>query len=189
MIIIDSREQHKTEIQSKLSVLGVESHITGLNNYVDYFIMSDLECHAIQRKSMGEVMAQMNEINLRVSELTGDVNWLLIEEDKFSIASSGSILVKRGDKQYETGTSIRSYYNFQHSIMKQGVHVKITRNWLQSVWWMYSLHEYIQGEHYPKGVRTYTQREEVMGLLMSIKNIGKSKANKIYDLFCDKGVI
>lgn len=183
MIIIDSREQHKLDVQRKLISLGVESYITGIGSYADYLIVSDLEHHAIQRKSMSEVMSQMEEIAMRVSELNGNCNWLLIEENKFSITADGNILIKRGYQQNETGMSVRSYYNFQHSIMKQGIHIKVTHNWLQSVWWMYSLHEYIQEEHYPKGVRTYTEREEIMGLLMSIKGIGKVKALKIIDLF------
>lgn len=188
MIIIDTREQWKEQIQQKLQSLHVSAHIMKLDHYVDYILTSENENFenviAIQRKTINEVLQQMQEIKERISEPKEHYGgaWLLIEEEDLFIDKSGAIMSKRGKLLYETGMNVKAYYNFLHSIQKKGVQVKTTRNWEYSVWWLYSLHSYIQREHYPKPTKKYTQREEVIGALMGIKGIGEAKARQIYNL-------
>lgn len=188
MIIIDTREQWKDQIQQKLQSLYVSAHIMKLEHYTDYLLTSENENFenviAIQRKTINEVLQQMQEIKERISELKENYGgaWLLVEEEDLFIDQSGAIMSKRGKLLYETGMSAKSYYNFLHSILKKGVQVKTTRNWEYSVWWLYSLHSYIQREHFPASNKKYTEREEVIGTLMGIKGIGEAKARHIYNL-------
>ena len=197
MILIDSREQWKEEIQTKLQSLHINAHVLKLENYADYVLTSDNKevqnTMAIQRKTIGEVLStkkdkktgkkvsMMSEIRNRVSELNMyGVPWLLVEENGMFINSSGIILSKRGKLLYETGVKAQSYYNFLHSVERMGTTIKITSNWEQSVWWLYSLHQYIQKEHYPKHNRKYTQKEEVVGALMDIPGVGSEMAQQLY---------
>ena len=192
MIIIDTREQWKEQIQQKLQSLRVSAHIMMLDNYCDYLLTSDNEeveqSIGIQRKTINEVLQQMQEIQERIVELIAKYEnaWLLVEEEDLFINADGAIMSKRGKLLYETGMSAKSYYNFLHSILKKGVQVKTTRNWEYSVWWLYSLHSYIQREHFPIPNKKYTQREEMIGALMGIKGIGEAKARQIYDLSEEK---
>ena len=195
MILIDSREQFKEEIQNKLQSLHINAHVLKLENYADYVLTSDNKevsnTVAVQRKTIGEVLSQFKNIQTRLPELEAyGVPWLLVEENGLFINSSGMILSKRGKLLYETGVKAQSYYNFLHSVQRTGTTVKITSNWEQSVWWLYSLHSYIQREHLPKSDRKYTQKEEVVGALMSIPKVGEQKAKRIYaqyvELYEDK---
>ena len=203
MILIDTREQWKDQIQQKLQSLHTSAHIMKLDHYTDYLLTSDNEAVeqivAIQRKTINEVLSKdpskegyksmMDEINDRIVNETkakyGNA-WLLVEEDDLFINKDGLIMSKRGKLLYETGINAKSYYNFLHSILKKGVNVKTTRNWEYSVWWLYSLHGYIQREHYPKPAKKYIEREEVIGALMGIEGIGEKKAQQIYALSGEK---
>lgn len=203
MILIDTREQWKEQIQQKLQSLHVSAHIMKLDHYTDYLLTSDNEkveqAVAIQRKTINEMLSKdsskegyksmMDEINDRIVNETkakyGNA-WLLVEEEDLFINKDGLIMSKRGKLLYETGINVKSYYNFLQSILKKGINVKISRNWEYSVWWLYSLHSYIQREHYPKPTKKYTQREEVIGALMGIEGIGEVKARQIYDLSEEK---
>ena len=192
MIIIDTREQWKEQIQQKLQSLHVSAHIMKLDNYADYLLTSDNEAVeqsiGIQRKTVNEVLQQMQEIQERISELKEkyDNAWFLVEEEDLFIDQDGVIMSKRGKLLYETGMNVKAYYNFLHSIERKGVQVKTTYNWEYSVWWLYSLHSYIQREHYPKPTKKYTQQEEVIGALMGIEGIGEAKARQIYNLSKEK---
>ena len=197
MILIDTREQWKDQIQQKLQSLHTSAHIMKLDHYTDYLLTSDNEAVeqivAIQRKTINEVLSKdpskegyksmMDEINDRIVNETkakyGNA-WLLVEEDDLFINKDGLIMSKRGKLLYEIGINVKSYYNFLHSILKKGVQIKTTRNWEYSIWWLYSLHSYIQREHFPKPTKKYTQREEVIGALMGINGIGEVKARHIY---------
>ena len=199
MIIIDTREQWKEQTQQKLQSLHVSAHIMKLDKYTDYLLTSDNEeveqSIGIQRKTLNEMLSKnsskegyksmMDEISDRIVNETkakyGNA-WLLVEEEDLFIDRSGAIMSKRGKLLYETGMNAKSYYNFLHSILKKGVYVKTTKNWEYSVWWLYSLHSYIQREHFPTPNKKYTQREEVIGALMGIKGIGEAKAHQIYNL-------
>ena len=64
-----------------------------------------------------------------------------------------------------------------------GTTVKTTSNWEQSVWWLYSLHSYIQKEHIPKTDRKYTQKEEIEGVLNDIPKVGLETAQQIYAVY------
>ena len=188
MILIDSREQWKEEIQTKLQSLHINAQILKLENYADYVLTSDNKevsnTVAVQRKTIGEVLSQFKDIQMRLHELEEyGVPWLLVEENGLFINSSGMILSKRGKLLYETGIKAQSYYNFLHSVQRTGTTVKITSNWEQSVWWLYSLHQYIQKEHYPKRNRKYTQKEEVVGAVQTIPGVGSEKAQQIYGAY------
>ena len=200
MILIDSREHFKYEIQERFQDLKISAHIMKLENYTDYLLTSDTEIGesvAIQRKTSNEVLSkestmegyknQMEEIRDRIREpleIYGSA-WLLVEEDDLYISKEGKIMSKRGKMLYETGMSAKSYYNFLHSVQRSGINVKTTPNWDFSVWWIYSLHGYIQKEHFPKPVRKYTEAEELIGALMGIKGIGEVKAKSIYNRYME----
>ena len=189
MILIDSREQWKEEIQTKLQSLHINAHIMKLEHFTDYVLTSDNKevqnTIAIQRKTIGEVLSQFKDIQTRLHELEEyGVPWLLVEENGLFINTAGMILSKRGKLLYETGIKAQSYYNFLHSVERGGTTVKITFNWEQSVWWLYSLHSYIQREHLPKSDRKYTHKEEVVGALMSIPGVGKETTEEIWDCVC-----
>ncbi len=188
MILIDSREQWKEEIQNKLQAQHVNAQILKLENYADYVLTSDNKevqnTVAIQRKTIGEVLSQFKDIQMRLPELQKyGVPWLLVEESGIFINANGMLMSKRGKLLYETGVKAQSYYNFLHSVQRSGVSVKTTLNWEQSVWWLYSLHSYIQREHIPKLDRKYTQKEEIIGALMGIPKVGLKAAQRIYALY------
>ena len=201
MILIDSREQFKEEIQKKLQSLHVNARILKLENYADYVLTSDNKdvqnSIAIQRKTIGEVLStkknkktgkkvsMMSEIRNRISELNMyGVPWLLIEDQGMFINASGSIMTKRGGALLqESGITSQSYYNFLHSIQRTGTYIQKTYNWEQSIWWLHALHKYIQKEHFPKSNRTCTNKEEIMGALQTIPNVGSKKAQQIYGAY------
>ena len=188
MILIDSREQFKEQIQTKLQSLHINAHIMKLEHFTDYVLTSDNKevqnSIAIQRKTIGEVLSQFKDIQIRLPELRKyGVPLLLVEENGLFINTAGMILSKRGKLLYETGVKAQSYYNFLHSVQRTGTTVKITSNWEQSVWWLYSLHQYIQKEHYPKRNRKYTQKEEVVGAVQTIPGVGSEKAQQIYGAY------
>ncbi len=188
MILIDSREQWKEEIRNKLQAQHVNAQILKLENYADYVLTSDNKevqnTVAIQRKTIGEVLSQFKDIQMRLPELQKyGVPWLLVEESGIFINANGMLMSKRGKLLYETGVKAQSYYNFLHSVQRSGVSIKTTLNWEQSVWWLYSLHSYIQREHIPKLDRKYTQKEEIIGALMDIPKVGLKAAQRIYALY------
>ena len=188
MILIDSREQFKEEIQAKLQSLHINAQIMKLENYADYVLTSDNKevqnAVAIQRKTIGEVLSQFKDIQTRLSELQKyGVPYLLIEENGLFINSGGMILSKRGKLLYETGIKAQSYYNFLHSIQRTGTYIQKTHNWEHSIWWLHALHKYIQKEHYPRLDRTYTNEEEIVGALQSIPKVGITKAQQIYGAY------
>ena len=159
-----------------------------LEHFTDYVLTSDNKevqnSIAIQRKTIGEVLSQFKEIQTRLHELQKyGVPWLLVEENGMFINANGIIMSKRGKILYETGVKAQSYYNFLHSIQRAGTNVKTTRNWEDSIWWLYSLHKYIQKQHYPKLNRTYTKKEEIVGALQTISNVGSEKAQQIYGIY------
>jgi len=185
MILIDSREQWKDEIKRKWESLYVPTMVLKLDNYTDYVLTSDnkavANCIAVQRKTLNEVLSQFKEIRERLPELNEyGVPWLLIEEEDMFINKLGMVMSKRGKVLYETGIKVQAYYNFLHSVERSGVCVKTTLNWEQSIWWLHSLHNYIQREHIPKPTRKYTTKEEVVGALVGIPKIGEQKAQHIY---------
>ena len=201
MILIDSREQFKEQIQKKLQSLHINAQILKLENYADYVLTSDNKevqnAVAIQRKTIGEVLStkkdkktgkkvsMMKEITNRISELNMyGVPWLLIEDQGMFINASGSIMTKRGGALLqESGITSQSYYNFLHSIQRTGTYIQKTYNWEQSIWWLHALHKYIQKEHFPKSNRTYTNEEEIVGALQTIPSVGSVKAQQIYGAY------
>lgn len=188
MILIDSREQWKEEIERKLQTLNVNTQILKLDHYTDYMLTSEVETvknvMVIQRKTINEVYSQFADIRERIEELKEyGTAWLLIEEEGMSITKDGTLLSKRGKTYTEMGIRANMYYNFLHSVQRAGVNVKTTQNWGQSVWWLYSLHSYIQKEHYPESSQKYTTKEEIVGALMTIPKLGAVKANRIYDTY------
>lgn len=185
MIFIDSREQFKDIIQERFQQLNIYAHIMKLDYYTDYLLTSETEVEgvvAIQRKTINEILTQFEEIRESISELGnyGGSMWLLVEEDDLFISKEGKIMSRRGKMLYETGMRAKSYYNFLYSLEKQGISIKTTRNLDFSIWWIYSLHGYIQAEHFPSHTRKYSQAEEVIGCLQRIKGIGEKKAKDIY---------
>jgi len=189
MILIDTREQWKEEIQNKLQAQHVNAQILKLENYADYVLTSDNKdvqnTVAIQRKTIGEVLSQFKDIQMRLPELQKyGVPWLLVEESGIFINRNGMLMSKRGKLLYETGVKAQSYYNFLHSVQRSGVSVKTTLNWEQSVWWLCSLHSYIQREHILHANKKYKQAEEVKGALEGIRGVGKETIEKIWDCYC-----
>jgi len=185
IILIDSREQWKEQIKTKLQSLHVNAQVLKLEHYADYVLTSDNESVqnvvAVQRKTIGEVLSQFKDIQARLPELKEyGVPWLLVEEQALFINVKGMMMTKRGKLLYETGVKAQSYFNFLHSIQRTGTLVKTTLNWEHSVWWLYSLHQYIQKEHYPHYNRKYTQREEVIGALQTIPKVGSENAQQLY---------
>jgi len=185
MILIDSREQWKEEIQNKLQAQHVNAQILKLENYADYVLTSDNKevqnTVAIQRKTIGEVLSQFKDIQMRLPELQKyGAPWLLVEESGIFINRNGMLMSKRGKLLYETGVKAQSYYNFLHSVQRSGVSVKTTLNWEQSVWWLYSLHSYIQREHISRLDRKYTQKEELLIALQGVPKMGTEKAQQLY---------
>jgi len=180
MILIDTREQFKQEIQSKLTKLNVPTVITKLNNYTDYLLTSDNEevenVICVQRKQIGEYISQMDEVRARIMELID--NPFLIIEGKFQISVDGAIMVNRGKLLYEVG-KVKSYFNSINSLRMKGITVVETQSLEHSIWWLYSIHSYIQKHHYPKPSRKYNQLEELVGALMGIRGIGEKKALQI----------
>lgn len=188
MILIDSREQWKEEIEHKLQTLDVTTQILKLDHYVDYMLTSDVvtveNVMVVQRKTINEVYSQFADIRERINELKEyGTAWLLVEEEGMSITKDGNLLSRRGKTYTETGIRANMYYNFLHSVQRAGVNVKTTQNWEQSVWWLYSLHSYIQKEHHPKTGQKYTTKEEIVGALVAIPKVGDVKANRIYDTY------
>ena len=185
MILIDSREQWKDQIQSKLQSLHVNAQILKLEHYADYVLTSDNKevqnTIAVQRKTIGEVLSQFKDIQTRLPELTEfGVPWLLVEENNLFINTNGMLMSKRGKLLYETGVKAQSYYNFLHSVQRGGTYVKTTLDWEQSVWWLYSLHSYMQREHLSRLDKKYTQKEELLMALQGIPGVGSEKAQQLY---------
>jgi len=185
IILIDSREQWKEQIKTKLQSLHVNAQIMKLENYTDYLVTSDnkevANTVAIQRKTIGEVLSQFKDIQTRLSELKEfGVPWLLVEENGMFISANGMILTKRGKRLAETGVKAQSYYNFLHSVQRGGTYVKTTLDWEQSVWWLYSLHSYIQREHLSRLDKKYTHKEELLMALQGIPGVGSEKAQQLY---------
>lgn len=200
MIVIDTREQFKEEIQEKLTKLNVPSVITKLEDYTDYLLVSDNEevenIMAIQRKTIAEVLSKepskqgyksmMDEIRDRIVNETKakyEDTWLLVEDGGLRVSADAKIMLNRGKLLYETGLSVKSYYNFLHSLEDKAIRIKTVPNLEYSIWWLYSIHARIQRHHYPKPSRKYSEDEEIMGALMGVPGIGEKKAQKIYEQY------
>lgn len=200
MILIDTREQYKQEIQEKLTKLNVPSIITKLEDYTDYVLVSDNEevenIVAIQRKTIAEVLSKesskqgyksmMDEIRDRIVNETKakyEDTWLLVEDGGLRVSADAKILIVQNRLLHEKGISIKSYYNFLHSLEDKAISIKTVPNLEYSIWWLYSTHSYIQKHHYPKPARKYSEPEEIIGVLMGIKEIGEKKALQIYETY------
>ena len=198
MILIDSNEKHKLEIAEKLNSLGISTQIMKLDNYCDYLLISDNpeaeNIVAIQRKTIAELLSKesskrgyssmMDEIRDRiVNEMKSEYKdaWLLVEDGGLRVNLDAKIELKRGRALVETGISVKSYYNFLHSLEYKGISIKTVPSWEYSIWWLFSKHSYIQKHHYPTPSRKYTEAEEVIGALTGIKGIGEKKAMTIYN--------
>ena len=178
MIIIDSREQYKQQISEQLRELDVPVQILALDHYTDYLLTAPTHVIGIQRKTMNELLAQMQEIRDRLPEISagGYQPVLLIEEEGFKISTGGKILAPRGRKLFETGLSASAYYNFMSSVKKSGVDVVVVKDLTFTVWWLHATHAYIQREHYPHQARKYTDHEELVGALMGVPGVGVKRA-------------
>ncbi len=184
MIIIDTREQYKEEIKIQLEQVGITVHLLQLEHYADYLVSLGQQVMGVQRKTMGELLTQMGEIRARLPELSeaGYTPVLLVEEEGFKVSKDGKILLPRGNKLYETGTPITAYYNFLASVKKSGVDVVTVKDLNFSIWWLYSLHRYIQEEHYPHLPCKYTTQEQLVGALMGVPGVGEKKAKALIEL-------
>lgn len=185
-IIIDTRERYSVVAKIFFDSHNIDIHETCLSadHYTDYLIVQDNKTLGVQRKSIGEVINQMQDIRERIHTIVKvyDRCVLLVEED-FTISENGFIIRKTETGNFETKGKVVNYYNFLQSLRDDGAEVITTKNYEQSLWWIYATHERMKTMHVPKiHARNHTPLEEAIGMLCSISGFGIKSCEKILDI-------
>ena len=183
MIICDTREKFSAVFRDFMNRNGIENHETGLNYnyYTDYIITENNMSVGIQRKAIGEVISEMIEIRNRFFDIMKMWNYavLLVEED-FDISDTGMVMLGMKDFYVETSFPVKNYYNFLQSMRDNGVVVVTTKNYQQSLWWMYATHERLKKSHVPfLRVNHHTPVEHAMGILTLMSGFGEKTIEKV----------
>jgi len=183
MIICDTREKFNAVFRNFMNRNKIENHETGLNYnyYTDYIITENNKTVGIQRKATGEVLSEMVEIRSRIFDILKmwDYAILLVEED-FDISDTGLIMLGMKDFYVETSFPVKNYYNFLQSLRDDGIIVVTTKNYQQSLWWMYATHERLKKYHIPfMRIDHHTPVEHAMGVLKLMSGFGEKSIDKV----------
>lgn len=181
MILIDSREQQAPYISKRFSEAGIDSEIIcfSTNTGTDYQIIGEKGSIAVQRKvAIPELISELDQVLYEtVTALKNfSENPVLLVEENLSITPDG-YLENRSDGK-ETQMLATSYFSYLETIKKSGVDVVTTRDLNSSIWWMISLHGYLNKEHYPKHKKYFSVKEQAIGMLTAVPGIGEVRAGK-----------
>lgn len=177
----DTRERNQAYIMRFLMSKGIESESFTFpqSSGTDYLISAKKGSCAIQRKvvvseMIGELDEIMYEIIPRLKNFSE--NPVLLLEENFGISKEGYLYNKADNR--ETQMFATSYYGYLETIRKMGVGVVTTRDLNSSIWWMISMHGYLEKDHYPKHTKYHSVEEQAVGLLSVIPGVGEERAKK-----------
>jgi hypothetical protein len=183
LIICDTREKFAAIFRDFMVKNNIENHETGLNYnyYTDYIITENNKTVGIQRKATGEILSEMVEIRNRIFDILKmwDYAVLLVEED-FNVSEAGFVMLGMKDYYVETSFPIKNYYNFLQSLRDDGIIVVTTKNYNQSLWWMFATHERLKKSHAPfMRIDSHTPVEHAMGVLKLMSGFGEKSIEKV----------
>ena len=181
MILIDSREQNAPYVQKQFTKHNIDSEITCLDTSTgsDYLISNLKGSCAVQRKVVvSEMISELDQIMHQIvpSLKNFSENPVLLLEENMGISPDG-YLHNRADGR-TTDMLATSYYGYLETIRKMGVEVITTRDLNQSIWWMISMHGYLEKNHYPPHKKYFSTGEQAIGMLSTIQGIGEARAIK-----------
>jgi hypothetical protein len=181
MILIDTREQEREFIETRLNALNIDTTITCLEHGMDYMIVGTYDVVGVQRKTFPEICTQMQEIREDIIPALMDLteSAVLLVEEYFQIDNQGMMWRKEGNYLKPANISARMYYNFLQSMRQMGCDIVVTRELANSIWWMYGLHSYIHEFHYPKQKKRYGAEMQALGALCCINNFGPTIGKKL----------
>lgn len=196
MILIDSRERF-SDIALKVFTLrdiqAIINVIPGAENptedfYTDYLITSDdpdwPESVAIQRKTVSEVLSQMEEIRTRSHKMLNLAKHavLIIENrDSIRFSEEGNMTVKRNYITVEVSQNDLSFFGFIDSLKADGIDVIETQSYRETLCRLSVIHHRIQQLHYPKRPVGYSPLEQAIGCLCCAKGVGEKTAKAILE--------
>lgn len=194
MIIIDTREQYKNVAERFFTEQGVTALISGLSadSYCDYILASGGKTLGVQRKTIAEVINQMQVMKKRIFDIFNfyDRVALIIEEDFMVDAKTGWVMLHNNDGYFCTQFHVTNYYSFLQSLRDDGVLVATTNGIDQSLWWLLSTHNRMSEEHVPRRIlRYHTPQEEALGVIGLINGFGGVTAKKILGKYSIKELV
>lgn len=181
IILIDSRERNSYHIVKFLTSKNVESDIIcwPTETGCDFLIVNTKGSVAVQRKvAVSELISELDiTMNETIPALKAfNDNPVLLIEDNTGINKEGYLYNRETGR--ETEMLATAYYGYLETIRKSGVEVVMTRDLNASLWWMLSVHNYLEKNHYPKHRKYFTEQEQAMGMLMCVPGIGEKRAEK-----------
>lgn len=72
-----------------------------------------------------------------------------------------------------------SYFGILETLRKMGLDVYTTRDLNQSIWWMISIHGYLEKNHFPKHRKYFSMEERAVGMLSAVPGISEARAKKM----------
>ena len=181
IILIDSREQQAPYISKRFSEAGIDSEIIcfSTDTGTDYQIVGNKGSCAIQRKvAIPELVSELDQILYEIVPALKNFseNPVLLVEENLAITPDGYL----EDRNSGRGTQMlaTSYFSYLETIKKSGVDVVCTRDLNSSIWYMISLHGYLNKEHYPKHTKYFSTKECAVGMLTAVPGIGEVRAGK-----------
>lgn len=181
IILIDSREQNAPYIQKRLVESDIDTEIVTLSTETgsDYIISGEKDTVAVQRKVVcsefiSEIDEIMNEIAPRLLGYCEHPVFLI--EENFEITKDGYLQNRQNGRHSEMLAT--SYYGILETLRKMGIDVQCTRDLNSSIWWMISLHGYLNKNHYPKHKKCFSVQEQAVAMMTLIPGIGTTRAEK-----------
>lgn len=181
IILIDTREQSGAYAAKFFTKHGIESELVTLSTDTgsDYFIASKFDSTAIQRKVVcseliSELDITMNETIPHLKNFTH--NPIFLVEENYQITEEGYLMDRNTSR--ESQLLATSYFGYLETIRKLGVEVVMTRDYNESLWYMLSLHNYMEKQHYPHHTKGFKPNESAIGMLSCISKVGEKRAEK-----------
>lgn len=192
IISIDIKEHFAEYAKAKFAENDVHSDIINLpqSTGCDYLITGTYGSCGIQRKdSIAEIcgtpVSKTKKFKSAMDELLHDIlprlssftdNPVLLVEESHILGERGYLFRRNGKHWVETGMHCSSYYGFLETVRNMGVDVVCTRNLDASLWYMISMHGYLERCHYPKHSKMFTTGQQAMGMLCCVPKIGEKRA-------------
>lgn len=181
IIMTDSREQNGPYAVKFFKSHGIDSEIVTMSTDTgsDYFITALKDSAAIQRKVvcselLSELDITLNETIPHLKNFTD--NPIFLVEENYQINDDGYLMNRNNSR--ESQMLATSYFGYLETIRKMGVEVVMTRDYSESLWYMLSLHNYMEKEHFPKHVKGFKPRESAIGMLSCVSKVGEKRAEK-----------